>query len=125
LRADCQEEIMSNDATHGQTPDIYGQLYPVETKELINQKRKEFEDELAKIPNDQKKCLLQAQEKCPQLLNDDLTLKFLRCEVFNADGVPVILLSTWLAGSAAICSLLGETSRNTYLARTKPFSLLR
>ena len=76
---------MSSDATQGQKPDVYGQLHPLETEDLVYQKRKEFEDELAKIPHGQKKCLLQAQEKCPQLLNDDFKLKFLRCEVFNAD----------------------------------------
>jgi len=74
---------MSSEATEGQVPDIYGQLHPVETPELIARKREELEAEIAKLAD--KKNLEEAQKKCPQLLTDDFKLMFLRCEVFNAD----------------------------------------
>jgi hypothetical protein len=75
---------MSSEATKGQQADVYGQLHPVESEELIAAQRQKFEDELDLMTSDKKKSLLQAQETCPQLLTDDFKLLFLRCEVFNA-----------------------------------------
>ena len=82
---------MSSEATEGQVPDMYGQLHPVETLELIARKRQEFEAEIAKLPD--KKNLEEAQKKCPHLLTDDFKLIFLRCEVFNADVSSKCVLS--------------------------------
>jgi hypothetical protein len=76
---------MSSAATEGQVPDIYGQVHPVETPELIAQKQLEFETEIEKLAADTKHNLLQAQKQCPELLTHDFKLMFLRCEVFNAD----------------------------------------
>jgi len=76
---------MSSEATKGQTPDIYGQLHPVETPELIAKAHADFDRLVESLPPAEKKGLLQAQAKCPQLLTDDFKLQFLRCEVFNAD----------------------------------------
>jgi hypothetical protein len=76
---------MSSAATKGQVPDIYGQVHPNETPELIAQKQTEFDTEIEKLASDAKENLLQAQERCPELLTHDFKLMFLRCEVFNAD----------------------------------------
>eukprot|EP00547_Thalassionema_nitzschioides_P004367 CAMPEP_0194216944 /NCGR_PEP_ID=MMETSP0156-20130528/20050_1 /TAXON_ID=33649 /ORGANISM="Thalassionema nitzschioides, Strain L26-B" /LENGTH=288 /DNA_ID=CAMNT_0038945835 /DNA_START=51 /DNA_END=917 /DNA_ORIENTATION=- len=76
---------MTSEATAGQIEDVYGQVHPVETPDLISRKRKEFDLELDKIPTADKVNVLKAQSQCPNLLTDDFILKFLRCEVFNAD----------------------------------------
>jgi hypothetical protein len=80
-----KKKTMSSEATAGQTPDVYGQLHPVETPELLKRKQKEFEEEMEKLSADEKKNILLAHEKCPELVADDFKLMFLRCEVYNAD----------------------------------------
>ena len=76
---------MSSDVTAGLTPDVYGQVHPEETEEMITQKMITFDEEVEKLPAASKKSILQAQEKCPDLLTKDFKLMFLRSEVFNAD----------------------------------------
>jgi len=78
---------MTSEATAGQVPDIYGQVHPVETEQLLADKRVELEEELSKIPSEDKTDWMEAQTKCEDqsLVGDDFKLKFLRCEVFNAD----------------------------------------
>lgn len=86
--------VVSSDTTKGQVADVYGQLHPTETPELIAQKLIEMELEIAKLQrlaavdtNGNQNCLQLsiAQERCPELLTDDFKLMFLRCEVFNAN----------------------------------------
>lgn len=74
---------MTSEATQGQVPDVYGQVHPVETDELIERKLREFDEEVEKLPD--KRNILSAQEKCPQFLTTEFKLMFLRSEVFNAD----------------------------------------
>ena len=76
---------MSSDVTEGLTPDVYGQVHPVETDEMVARKLRAFQEELDKLPSDAKQSVLQAQEKCPNLLTDDFKLMFLRSVVFNVD----------------------------------------
>ena len=77
--------MASSDATKGSKADVYGQLHPVETNEMIVEKLIEFEAEIKKLPEDVKKSLLEAEEKCPDIVVDGFKLVFLRSEVFNAD----------------------------------------
>lgn len=78
--------MATSEATVGQVPDIYGQVHPVETPELIEQKLKDFRHELDLIPPNKRVNAILADEKCPDIVNDDVfKLLFLRCEVFNAD----------------------------------------
>jgi hypothetical protein len=89
---------MSSEATNGQTPDMYGQLHPLETEELITSKLLALKDEISKLPDDTTTAWKQALEKCPQLVDTDFQLQFLRCEVFNADvstvGTDVVVRRT-------------------------------
>lgn len=65
--------------------DIYNQVHPEETPDLIAKSQAALHDEISKLSADKKAGWLQAKEKCPDLVDDDHTLMFLRCEVFNAD----------------------------------------
>lgn len=94
--------MASSDATEGQKPDMYGQLHPVETDEMIAEKLIEFEEEIKKLPEDSKQSLLQAEEKCPELVTEKFKLIFLRSEVFNAD---VSIFSFLVVTSAGIIPL--------------------
>ena len=76
---------MSSEATQGQLPDVYGQVHPIETPELIEEKLVALHKELAQLPQEKTKAWKQAQEQCPQLVDQEFELQFLRCEVFNAD----------------------------------------
>lgn len=82
---DAEERGGTSEATMGQLPDVYGQVHPNETPELVKRKRVEFEEEVAKLPAEICGNLRKAQEVCPEFLTDDFKLKFLQCEVFNAD----------------------------------------
>jgi len=84
---------MSSEATAGQTPDMYGQLHPVETPELIESKLDEFQQELDKLNPEVTQWATEAQEKCQP--SQDFKLQFLRCEVFNADLAAARYASYW------------------------------
>lgn len=77
--------MASSDVTKGSKADVYGQYHPVETSDMISAKLEEFDREIKKLPEDTKASLLEAEEKCPDLVTDKFKLIFLRCEVFNAD----------------------------------------
>jgi hypothetical protein len=66
-------------------PNQYGQTHPIETPDLLERKQKEFQVELDKIPDKEKKSVILALEKSPELLNEKFKLMFLRTEVFDAN----------------------------------------
>lgn len=65
--------------------DIYNQIHPEETPELIAKGQAALHLELEKLTAEKRAGWMQAKAKCPDLVNGDHTLMFLRCEVFNAD----------------------------------------
>jgi len=72
--------------TDNQNPDVYGQVHPIETPDLIERKLAEFDDLVAdrtKRTDESNRHLIQALGRCPELLTDKFKLMFLRCEVFN------------------------------------------
>jgi len=90
---------MSSEATVGQVADVYGQVHPAETPELIQTKLAEFDNAVAELlARNQEKdstSLCRAIEKCPDQLTNDFKLKFLRCEVFNVDLAVERYASYW------------------------------
>lgn len=82
--------MASSDVTKGAKADIYGQFHPVETDDMIVEKLQKFEEEVKKLPEESIQSLLQAEEKCPDLVTEKFKLIFLRSEVFNADVSAVI-----------------------------------
>lgn len=70
--------VMSEESTFAQEPDVYGQVHPEETPELVQTKLSECEAKLPSTPN-----ILKAKEK--GLHTKDFLLQFLRCEVFHTE----------------------------------------
>jgi len=69
----------------GQQPDIYGQVHPEESAELISKKLIEFDAAVEALSAQEKENITKAVEKCPELLTEAFKLQFLRCEVFQED----------------------------------------
>jgi hypothetical protein len=63
-------------------PDIYGQIHPMETDELISSSLRQFDLAVNLLRND---VVAVAERKCPHLLTPPFKLLFLRCEVFHVD----------------------------------------
>jgi hypothetical protein len=76
-------------------PDQYGQVHPVESCQLIATKILEMEKEVTKMSTSMKGCLLQAQQRCPELLTNDFKLMFLRCELFDAVNAAARYVLYW------------------------------
>lgn len=81
----------ANTAVPSTGPDVYGQYHPIETKAIMQEKQKEFTEELTK---------LQAPEGVlpdhATLWNDpSFRLLFLRCEVYHADRAAKRFVKYW------------------------------
>lgn len=63
--------------------DCYGQKHPIENPCLIAKNIVAFDAAVENIPKKKRSTLLQAVERCPELLDEGFKLKFLRCECFN------------------------------------------
>jgi len=77
-------------------PDRFGQVHPIESPKLIAAKLAEFDEELDRLPADQKTYYMLACERSPELVSSKDKLMFLRCKVFD---VKVSLLA---AASSAV-----------------------
>lgn len=72
--------------------DVYGQVHPEETDDLISKCLRDFDDAVNIIPDKKKRCVMEAEKQCPDLLTSSFKLMFLRCEVFQVD------VSSWPRG---------------------------
>lgn len=61
--------------------DVYGQVHPIETPELLKERLEDLDEELCRVTS--RGGWLQAMSKCPQIVDDKFKLQFLRCELFN------------------------------------------
>lgn len=82
---------MTSEYTAGQVPDIYGQVHPVESPELIQSKLAEFQTQLDALPTNPN--IVNAKEK--GLHSDQFVLQFLRCDVFNTDKAVARYVRYW------------------------------
>jgi CRAL/TRIO domain len=64
-------------------PDVYGQVHPIETEELLNTSLAEFERQLRAVSPDMSGAALMAEEMCPDIVCRDFKICFLRAEVFR------------------------------------------
>lgn len=76
-------------------PDMYGQVHPKETEELIAEKLAEFDAQVDQVPASEKESVLMAMEKCPDQLTNEFKLQFLRCEVFKTEKAVKRYLKFW------------------------------
>lgn len=75
--------------------DLYGQVVPKETPELLSSKLEELETELQNIPDEMKVEWSMALEKCPHLCDQAFKLMFLRCEIMNSDLAAKRIVKYW------------------------------
>jgi len=79
----------------GKEEDIYGQVIPNETSDLISTSLEKLDEELQRIPNVEKVAWNMAIERCPELINNDFKLKFLRCEIFDVSLAAKRIVKYW------------------------------
>lgn len=97
--SELRDAVANTDVESESTPpnfnDMYGQTHPEETPEVISDGLKKLEEEIEKLKAEEKVDLNRAMERCPDLVNEKEKLKFLRCEVFNANLAAIRLARYW------------------------------
>jgi len=76
-------------------PDIYGQMHPIETPELLKSRLRDFDRAVEKQATQAKASLLKAQRRCPELLTNEFKLMFLRAECLTVDLAVKRYLKYW------------------------------
>jgi CRAL/TRIO domain len=76
-------------------PDVYGQIHPIETPELIEVSLIGFEDELRLLPTEQTLYAYEAEIKCPTLAQRDLKIAFIRTESFQVKAAATRYATYW------------------------------
>ena len=75
---------------------IYGQRsQPEETPDFLSKSHTKLLSELNKLNSDIKAGWIKANEKCPQLVNEEHRLMFLRCELFNEELAALRICKYW------------------------------
>jgi hypothetical protein len=69
--------------------------FPRETDESLSEKLRLFENEVDDIPVEKKSALHQAEEQCPELLDDAFKLAFLRTEVLDVKRAAARYAKYW------------------------------
>eukprot|EP00525_Craspedostauros_australis_P008589 CAMPEP_0198133176 /NCGR_PEP_ID=MMETSP1442-20131203/59429_1 /TAXON_ID= /ORGANISM="Craspedostauros australis, Strain CCMP3328" /LENGTH=290 /DNA_ID=CAMNT_0043794287 /DNA_START=673 /DNA_END=1545 /DNA_ORIENTATION=+ len=76
-------------------PDRFGQVHPIESPKLIAAKLAEFDEELDRLPADQKTYYMLACERSPELVSSKDKLMFLRCKVFDVKSAVLRIVAYW------------------------------
>ena len=83
-------------ATQFGEPDIYGQVHPIESPELIECRLKELDEALSSLASTPKgAAYTQALTNCPSLLHRSFKLLFLRARKFDARQAAERILRYW------------------------------
>jgi CRAL/TRIO domain len=79
-----EEELVDVAEPKQHQPDVYGQIHPIETPEMIENAHQELDIEITKLPQGQQNAIQLAERTCPEIASLPFRLAFLRAEVFNA-----------------------------------------
>jgi len=89
---------MKSEVTEGLDPDMYGQVHPHETPELLLRKLQEFDRILRQRTSHETEDnlgLLRALHKCHELFTASFKIRFMRSVVFNVDEAVKMVERYW------------------------------
>mmetsp|Transcript_20944 Transcript_20944/g.45673 ORF Transcript_20944/g.45673 Transcript_20944/m.45673 type:complete len:317 (+) Transcript_20944:15-965(+) len=90
-----EQSEMTNKEKADVIAEIYGQVHPNETPDLVSESLKGLTEEIDGMPAEKRVNWEKAKERCPELTGDRHKLMFLRCEVFNVGLAALRLLKYW------------------------------